>query len=219
MKQDVSYVRTAKARMRETILDAAYDLVVAHGWGAARMTDIAARVGLSRQTLYNEFGTKDGLAREVVLREIGRFLDGITRVLDEFDDKTERGVEESVLFTLHEAADNPLLKAVLTASIDDDLLPLLTTRSEPVLVTARSALAERLRQDWPTLPDDDVVMVTDSIVRLTVSHLVQPLDPPDVVARRLARLVHTYLTARAPEATSEHCSEVRDPDRDAHLGR
>jgi AcrR family transcriptional regulator len=69
-----SYAQAAKARMRDTILDAAYDLVVARGWTAARMADIAAAVGLSRQTLYNEFGSKDGLAAAVALRETERFL-------------------------------------------------------------------------------------------------------------------------------------------------
>lgn len=198
MPEGPSYAQTAKAQMRDAILDAAYDLVVARGWSAAKMTDIATRVGLSRQTLYNEFGSKEGLAREVVLRESRRFLEGITQVLAQYADDGTRGVEEAVRFTLTGAADNPLLKAVLTSSLDDDLLPLLTTRSEPVLVTARSVLAAHLRGDWPTLPDDEAEAIADSAVRLTVSHLVQPLDPPDVVALRLARLVRIYLIANAP---------------------
>ncbi len=193
---------TAKAQMRSAILDAAQDLMVARGWGAARMADIAARVGLSRQTLYNEFGSKDGLAREVVLRETRRFLDGISRVLDEHADDAERSTQAAVLFTLQQSADNPLLKAVLTSTRDDDLLPLLTTRSEPVLLAARASLAAHLRREWPDLDEGDVHLIADSVVRLTVSHLVLPLEPPDVVARRLARLVHRYLTASATGGTA-----------------
>ncbi|MGQ5228634.1 helix-turn-helix domain-containing protein, partial [Streptomyces sp. yara] len=38
-------------------------------WSAVRMVDVAAAAGVSRQTLYNEFGSKDGLARALVRRE------------------------------------------------------------------------------------------------------------------------------------------------------
>jgi AcrR family transcriptional regulator len=197
-----SYAQTAKVHMREAILDAAYDIVVAHGWGAARMTDIAARVGLSRQTLYNEFGSKEGLAREVVLRETGRFLEGIHRVLADYPDDLERSTEEAVLFTFRHAAEKPLLKAILTSDHEDDLLPLLTTRSEPVLVAAKIVLVKQLQRDWPALPGNDVDLVADSLVRLTISHLLLPLEAPDVVARNLARLVHRALTATTSGGTS-----------------
>ena len=32
-------------------------------------------LGVSRQTVYNEFGTKHGLAQQLALRELQRFLD------------------------------------------------------------------------------------------------------------------------------------------------
>ncbi len=201
MPEGPSYAQTAKARLRAGILDAAYDVVMAHGWGAARMTDIAARVGLSRQTLYNEFGTKEGLARAVVMRETERFFEGITTVLAAYRDDPEQSAEEAVLFTFRRATDKPLLKAILTSNNEDDLLPLLTTRSEPVLGVAKAVVAEHLRNDWPGVADGDVDMVADSLVRLTISHLVVPVEPPDVVARNLARLVFRYLTASASGGT------------------
>ena len=52
----------AEARTtRDALLDAAYDVVVAGDWQSARMVDVAAAAGVSRQTLYNEFGSKDAL--------------------------------------------------------------------------------------------------------------------------------------------------------------
>jgi AcrR family transcriptional regulator len=197
MENRPSYAQTAKARLRETILDAAYDLVVARGWSAARMADIAAAVGLSRQTLYNEFGNKDGLASAVALRETRRFLTGITAVLDQHNG-LRAAVEAAALFTFAQAGDNPLLKAVLTATDEDglhaDLLPLLTTHSEPLLLTSRATLAEHLHQRWPTLPLADVTAAAEVAFRLVVSHLVLPTDPPDVVAARLGRLVARFLS-------------------------
>ena len=192
-----SYAQAAKAQMRDTILDAAYDLVVARGWAAARMADIAAAVGLSRQTLYNEFGSKDGLATAVALRETRRFLAGITAVLDQHDD-LRSAVEAAALFTFAQAGDNPLLKAVLTATDEDgvhaDLLPLLTTHSEPLLLATRTVLAEHLDGRWPEYDPADVAAAAEVAFRLVVSHLVLPTDPPDVVAARLGRLVVRFLT-------------------------
>jgi AcrR family transcriptional regulator len=182
--------------MRDTILDAAYDLVVARGWTAARMADIAAAVGLSRQTLYNEFGSKDGLAAAVALRETERFLTGITSELDRHDE-LQTAVEAAALFTFTQVSDNPLLKAVLTATDEDglhaDLLPLITTRSEPLLLAARAVLAEHLLRNWPQLDPDDVTAAADTAFRLVISHLVVPMDPPEMVAARLGRLVTRFL--------------------------
>ena len=41
-------------------------------WSSARMADLAARAGVSRQTLYNEFGNRDQPAAALALREAER---------------------------------------------------------------------------------------------------------------------------------------------------
>ena len=41
------------------------------------MVDVAAAAGVSRQTLYNEFGSKEGLARALVRREADGYLAGV----------------------------------------------------------------------------------------------------------------------------------------------
>ena len=45
------------------------------------MVDVAAAAGVSRQTLYNEFGSKEGLARALVRREADGYLAGVERAL------------------------------------------------------------------------------------------------------------------------------------------
>ncbi|MFJ4874720.1 TetR/AcrR family transcriptional regulator [Streptomyces sp. NPDC088745] len=66
---------------REALLDAACTSLAARSWTAVRMVDVAAAAGVSRQTLYNEFGSKEGLARALVRREADGFLAGVDRVL------------------------------------------------------------------------------------------------------------------------------------------
>src|SRR3954449_7034668 len=123
---------------RDALLDAAYDAAVAGDWGRIRMLDVARAAGVSRQTLYNEFGSKDALAEALAMREIGRFIDGTERALDEaHPDDPIQAVGAAALFTFQQAADNPLLKAAL---IDDTsaLLPSLPPRGHPAVTAARA---------------------------------------------------------------------------------
>ncbi|MGB3171816.1 MAG: helix-turn-helix domain-containing protein, partial [Rhodococcus sp. (in: high G+C Gram-positive bacteria)] len=49
--------------MRTTILDGLQRLLLDKTWSAVNMTDVAKAAGISRQTLYKEFGTRKGLAQ------------------------------------------------------------------------------------------------------------------------------------------------------------
>ncbi len=69
------------ATARESLLDAARDALARNPWSAVRMAEVAAAARVSRQTLYNEFGSKDGLARALVAREIDDCLAGADRAL------------------------------------------------------------------------------------------------------------------------------------------
>lgn len=182
---------------RNALLDAAYDAAVAGDWSRARMQDVATAAGVSRQTLYNEFGSKDALAQALALRETEYFLHGIEAAVAVADPaEPAAAIAEAVAFALRLAADNPLVKAVLTDDASG-LLPFITTRAEPLLHAARASIASYLVEHWPTLPRHEVDVVAEAVVRLTVSYLVLPSDAPDASARatgnRIAHLVERLL--------------------------
>ena len=177
--------------LRETLLDAATDLFTSRGFRGLRMEDVGAAAGVSRQTVYNEFGDKLGLARAVLLRHTERFLDGIDETLSQHDDLAT-AVAAAVSYTLDVAADDPLLKAALTGDGNRDMLPLLTTQAEPQLFAARARIVEHVCRQWPQLRQADVAEVADAVIRLTMSHMMMPTDPPQAVAARLARLATGY---------------------------
>jgi AcrR family transcriptional regulator len=174
--------------LRDVLLDAATDLFTTRGYRRLRMEDVAAAAGVSRQTVYNEFGSKLGLARAVLLRHTERFLDGIDETLSRHDDMAT-AVSAAVTYTLREAADDPLLKASLTGDGNEGMLPLLTTQAEPQLFAARARILAHVNRQWPQLPAGDVAELSDAVIRLTMSYMMMPTDPPEVVAARLARLV------------------------------
>ncbi|MFI6700531.1 TetR/AcrR family transcriptional regulator [Streptomyces sp. NPDC050509] len=98
---------------REALLSAALSALADQPWSAVRMVDVAAAGGVSRQTLYNEFGSKDGLARALVRREADRYLHGVERLLRERADAADRLVAVAE-WTVGEARARPLLRALLT---------------------------------------------------------------------------------------------------------
>src|SRR3954447_11069889 len=177
------------ASVRQRIRDAARDIVVAGDWGRTRMADVAARAGVSRQTLYNEFGSKDGLAVAMSGAQTEWFLGRISHELDQHPDAPIAGIRAAVSFTLDAGADDPMLKATLSSARGaNELLPLLTTRAEPLLTSSRRVLTAYLNDHWPSLAYRDVTLVAESLIRLTVSHLVLPLAPSETVADQLAEL-------------------------------
>ncbi len=175
---------------RETLLDDARDVVVAGDWERMPLAELAGARRVSRQTLYKEFGSKDGLAQALSARETELFLADLASVLEEHPDDPVAGTRAAVAHTLRTGADDPLLKAILSSARGpSELLPLLTTRAEPLLESSRKLLTGYLTGHWPHLTTRDVALVAESVIRLTVSHLVLPLAPIERTADDLATLV------------------------------
>lgn len=67
--------RASQAK-RNAIVTAAVRLFLASGFGAVSMDQIAAEAGVSKQTVYSHFGTKDGLFEEIVKERCANVTDG-----------------------------------------------------------------------------------------------------------------------------------------------
>lgn len=185
---------TSPPTTRGALLDAAYDAAVSGDWARTRMLDVAAAAGVSRQTLYNEFGSKDALAQAMAMREVEEFIAGTEAALEAADpDDPIEAVGAAALYTLQQAADNPLLKAAL---IDDNggLLSFLTTRGEPTHAAAVASFTRYYTTHFPQLPADDIALAAEAITRLTISYLVLPTDvPAETLAARLADVARRFL--------------------------
>ncbi|MGW1023050.1 TetR/AcrR family transcriptional regulator [Streptomyces sp. NPDC002577] len=136
---------------RESLLDAAYVALTRRPWSAVRMVDVAAGAGVSRQTLYNEFGSKDGLARALVRREADAYLAGVDRALASHVEGRER-LAAVAEWTVAAARGNALVRAVLTGCWSERL-PSLT----PSAVPSSSVVPAQRRADGPLPSPADVV--------------------------------------------------------------
>ena len=53
------------------------ELLLTRDWSAITLADVARAAGISRQTIYNEFGSRQGLAQGYALRLADRLVDAV----------------------------------------------------------------------------------------------------------------------------------------------
>lgn len=182
--------------MRVRVVEAAVEMTAEVGWARVTMARVAERVGVSRQTVYNEIGTKAGLAEAMILTELDRFLQVVSLAFDAHPDDLVGAIRAASCTVLENAQDNQLLRAVVSAThgADTELLPLLTTHAGSLLVAAKAVLAERVAPYDVGLAPDRLEAAIDMVVRVVLSHVMQPSDDPvataDDVAWIAARVLH-----------------------------
>lgn len=188
--------------VRTALLEAAYDEVVSGSWARTRMADVARGAGVSRQTLYNEFGTKDALAEALAEQHTLALLAGVDQQLASTHDADPIEVLRDTLeWVLDRAHEDPLVKTILVSAHEggDTLLPLITTRAQPVLEQGSAHLLAFLSRHWPAVPRRTLRDLSDSMIRLIVSHVVLSTEPTQTTARVVSSLAALVLSAPATQ--------------------
>ena len=178
-----------RARLRELALDATREVVLEKGWAAVRMGAIASAIGISRQSLHAEFGTKDELGNALVMRETAQFFNGLQTRLSDHPGDLAGAVAEAAEYMVSVARDNPLLETILTrtpAGGDVSLLSLLTVRGEPLLDSGVAVFGGWVAEQWPSVDPEDARVMVESVVRLVLSHVLTPTKTPAEVGADLA---------------------------------
>jgi AcrR family transcriptional regulator len=163
------------ASTRERIISTAAQLTAELGWSRVTMSLVAQRVGVSRQTVYNEFGSRADLAESMVLAELSTFMEQVDVGFAAHPDDVVAALVAAAAGVRELAETNPLLGAIVTATHggESELLPLLTTRADAVIAAAHSTVTAHLL-NYEIAPDVPVDAVVDMIVRAVLSHVMQP---------------------------------------------
>lgn len=172
---------------RERIIASAIRITSDEGWTAITMSRLAADVGVSRQTVYNEVGSKPRLAEAMVLTELAAFLAVVDRAFDENADPVV-AVRQAVRGVLTMGRTHPLLAVIVApgTGAESDLLPAITTRATTVIDLACSTVEPRLAVAAAHLSPRQLRAATDTIVRTVLSHLVQASGSPTSAANDVA---------------------------------
>lgn len=172
---------------RERVLDAAFARVAEVGLARLALEDVAAEAGVSRQTVYRHFGSRDGLVEHLVLREEQWFIDRVVTAA-EVHATAEAAIAAGVTEALRAGREHPLLRRILETE-PGEILPLIVLGQGPVISAVRPVVARILRERLEVSEEDARVMA-DVGSRLLVSYVLEPgNDSPDRIGPRIARML------------------------------
>ncbi len=196
-----TYPAAAKRLLRETLLDAADALLDERPWAKVSMGEVAKRAGVSRQTLYNEFGGRRELAEAFLLREAERLMAGPELQIANHPDDPRAAIDGALRTFLEAATRNRLVQSMVSQS-DDGLLALVTTR-DAVLTAAVGRLAAVIERTWPGVDPIAARRLTATVVRLGISHATLPTAAPAATARELTDVLGAHLDELVPRDASQ----------------
>ncbi|MFE4637359.1 TetR/AcrR family transcriptional regulator [Streptomyces sp. NPDC056773] len=175
---------------RESLLEAAGAALAARPWPAVRMVEVAAAAGVSRQTLYNEFAGKTGLGHALVRRDAAWYLDGVDRALASPGAPAER-LAAVAEWTVRAGGERPLVRALLTGCWNGNL-PVPAGRGVrpglPALGPEELIRGVRERARTAFEPQEGAQR-GELAVRLALSYLIAPAEPPGPGRAGLLRLL------------------------------
>lgn len=185
-----TYAAASRRLLRDTVLDAIGELLAAKEWPSLSMAAIASHAGVSRQTLYNEFGSRDDLALAYALREADRFLSEVEAAVRAEAPDMVAALGRAFDVWIEAAAQHPVLAAIAAGTGGDETAAILASASgTPLLLVGTDRLASTLKEIWPEAPADDVDILADVIVRLAISEATMPTPggrrPSEVVVHVL----------------------------------
>ncbi len=195
------YPEAARELLRQTLFGAARDELEHRAWSEITMSDIAAAAGVSRQTLYKEFGNRNEFGLAFVIHEGERFLDAVEAAVLEHRDDPRAAIGAALELFLRTAGEDPLIRILLSDDGGGGMLPFVTTQGMPVVQWATARLATTIEEGWPQAPEADVRLLAESLVRLAISYITAPTESPETTAAAVADLLGPFID-RALGSTS-----------------
>ncbi|MFF1921605.1 TetR/AcrR family transcriptional regulator [Streptomyces sp. NPDC058221] len=184
---------------REALLDAAHAALTTRPWPAVRMVDVAAAAGVSRQTLYNEFGSKDGLARALLRRAADIYLAGAEQALGSAGGTGDR-LAATAAWTVRATRTNALVRGLLTGCWGERL----PRPAHPAGPPGSLVPAQRRADAGPPTPAELLGQVKDRAVAALDGAGSPPRDPAAlaVTCELVLRLALSYALVPPPPGTA-----------------
>jgi AcrR family transcriptional regulator len=190
--QRIPYAEASRVLLRDSILDGMRELLLTRDWSSITLSDVAAAAGISRQTIYNEFGSRQGLAQGYAMQLADRLVDAVDKAITGNVGDIYAAFLEGFRDFFTQSAADPLVISLLTGGTKPDLLQLITTGSGPIIAIASTRLTETFMGSWVRASEEDAGVLARAIVRLAMSYVSMPPEANHDVARDLARLMTPF---------------------------
>ena len=181
-----------KEQLRDSVLDAMRQELLGKDWSAITLSDVARTAGVSRQSIYNEFGSRQGLAQRYALRLADRLVDDVSRAIDGHVGEMYAAFLDGFRAFFTDSAADPLVVSLLSGEAKPDLLQIITTDSGPIITHCSRRLAEAFLATWVHADPEDAGVLARAIVRLALSYVSMPPEADHDVAADLARLMTPF---------------------------
>ncbi|MBJ7354418.1 MAG: TetR family transcriptional regulator [Thermoleophilaceae bacterium] len=189
-----AYREAARDLLRASLLDAAGELMQDAPWSEISMAAIATQAGVSRQTLYNEFGSRDVFAQTFALRAADKFLIEVEDAFTSSPDNPYRALEVGFTRFLELAESDPMVRHIVVRDPGaDELLSLFTSRGGPVVDLATKRLAAKMVETWPEAEPAAAKTLAEGLVRLGISHAGLSNGTPKESALEVLALLAPYI--------------------------
>lgn len=187
------YAEASRGLLRAMVLDAMHDLLLSRDWSSITLSDVAGAAGVSRQSIYNEFGSRHGLAQGYALRLADRLVDAIGVAIDGNVGHADAAFLQGFRHFFATSAADPLVISLLTGAAKPDLLQIITTDSAPIITRCSARLTDALLGSWIPIGAQDAGVLARAIVRLAISYVSMPPEADHDVAADLARLMAPFV--------------------------
>ncbi|WOC12466.1 hypothetical protein MP11Mi_15540 [Gordonia sp. MP11Mi] len=164
-------------------------------WAQVTMNDVARFAGVSRQTVYNEFSSRNGLAQAYALRLVDEFTAEISAAVKAIPDDVETAFTVGFAGFFASAGQDPMIASLLSGDAKPDLLKLITTDSAPLIESASANLDALLQGSWIAMPADASGRIARMITRMALSYVSMPPEADFDVAADLAAVMTPAIAA------------------------
>ena len=188
--------------LRGAVLDSMRELLTERDWSEVSLTVLAKHAGVSRQTLYNEFGSRQGLAQAYALRLADGFVDAVDDAVAANEGRSVDALMSGFGAFFASSAMDPLVHSLLTGEAKPDLLRLITTDSAVIIDRASTRLSESFQRGWIQASAQDAGILARAIARLGLSYISMPPESGASVAEDLGALLGPFIdVARGARGT------------------
>jgi AcrR family transcriptional regulator len=189
------YQNTALTLMRDGVLDAMQRLLLERKWSSITMADVSAAAGISRGTLYNEFGSRSGLARGYALRFTDSIVTGMETAIHAHPGDGYRGLQSAFRDFFNRIDSDPLVRALRAEDAPNDLLRMITVESQFIVDYAAEQLSGTFQRSWVGANQQDANVLGQAVARAALSFLALPPTSVEDAATGIARLLTPYIEA------------------------
>lgn len=189
----VPFAEASRTLLRNSVLDSVRDLLLERDWSKITLSDVAKRAGVSRQTLYNEFGSRAALAQAYALRLVDSFVDHVDAAVWGNVGDARAALSDAFRAFFVDSASDPLIQSLLSGEAKPDLLRLITLDSSPLVSRAAARLEQTFQNSWVDATVAESGILARAVVRLAMSFISIPPTSDHDVADELAALLGPFV--------------------------